>query len=118
MNSANFVAPNATISGNVSVGLDSSVWYGTTIRGDLGKIIIGRESIIQDLAQIIPNKNEGVTIGEKVYIGPNAHIESCTIENGAFIGMGATIRKGAVIKANAVIAAGAVIEADQVVPSS
>lgn len=64
-----WVAPNATVIGNVSIKEGSSVWHGAILRGDLNKITIGRNSMIQDNARL-----NGSTIGDNVYVGPNAKI--------------------------------------------
>jgi carbonic anhydrase/acetyltransferase-like protein (isoleucine patch superfamily) len=113
----NFLAPNSAVIGQVSLGEQSSVWYGATLRGDLNEINIGKNSVVQDLVTLSPRKQSGLTVGDNVYIGPNAVIESCTIENNAFIGMGASISNGATVQSYGVVAAGAVIPEGTTVPS-
>lgn len=106
--SSNFVAPNATIIGDVKVGKNSSIWYGAVLRGDVQAITIGENSIVQDLA-IIKSfvGNAPVKIGRHAFVGPNARIGSCTIQDHAFVSMGATVEDGAVVESYGLLAAGA-----------
>lgn len=113
----NFLAPNSAVIGQVSLGERSSVWYGATLRGDLNAINIGKNSIVQDLVTLNPRKQSSIKVGDNVYIGPNAVIESCTIENNAFIGMGASIQAGVTVQSYGVVAAGAVVPEGTTVPS-
>lgn len=113
----NFLAPNSAVIGQISLGEQSSVWYGATLRGDINEINIGRNSVLQDLVTLSPRKQRGIKVGDNVYIGPNAVLESCTIENNAFIGMGASVRSGATVESYAVIAAGAVVPEGTTIPS-
>lgn len=113
----NFLAPNTAVIGQISLGDQSSVWYGATLRGDINEINVGRNSIIQDLVTLSPRKQGGIKVGDNVYIGPNAVLESCTIENNAFIGMGASVRNGATVQSYGVVAAGAVVPEGTTVPS-
>jgi len=113
----NFLAPNSAVIGQVSLGERSSVWYGATLRGDKNEINIGKNSVVQDLVTLSPRKQSGLKIGDNVYIGPNAVLESAIIENNAFIGMGATVSNGSTIQSYGVVAAGAVIPEGTTVPS-
>jgi carbonic anhydrase/acetyltransferase-like protein (isoleucine patch superfamily) len=114
---ANFVAPNSTIIGKVNIGQDSSIWYGTTIRGDLNQVTVGKGSVIQDLATLHPNQEKSIEIGDNVYVGPNSVLESCTIQNNGFVGMGASVHQGSKIESYGIVAAGAVISENTTVPS-
>ena len=75
---ANFVAPNSVVVGDVKIGDDSSLWYGATLRGDNGQIIIGNSSVIHDLTSVVPKKGN-TTVGDHVYVGPNSYLESCNL---------------------------------------
>lgn len=95
--SAAFVAPNATLAGDVVLAAGSSVWYGAVVRGDTGAIRIGKNSNIQDNAVLHTGPNLGVTIGKNVSIGHSAVVHGCTVGDGALIGMHATVMNGAVV---------------------
>lgn len=97
----------------------SSVWHTTILRGDTAKIRVGKNTIIQDRVTIKSSAREDreVTIGNNVFIGANSHIDSCTIEDFAYIGIGATVHKDAVIEPYAIVAAGAVVPEGTTVPS-
>ena len=84
--SAAFVAPNATLAGDVVLAAGSSVWYGAVVRGDTGAIRIGKNSNIQDNAVLHTGPNLGVTIGKNVSIGHSAVVHGCTVGDGALIG--------------------------------
>jgi len=110
-----FIAPNASVIGDVKVGSGSSVWYGATLRGDVNNITIGEQTNIQDNAIIHVAKNNAqkkpapTTIGSNVTIGHGATIHACTIEDGVVIGMGATVMDGVVVKKGAIVGAGAMV---------
>ena len=106
--SAAFVAPNATLAGDVVLAAGSSVWYGAVVRGDTGAIRIGKNSNIQDNAVLHTGPNLGVTIGKNVSIGHSAVVHGCTVGDGALIGMHATVMNGAVVGKNAVVPDGMV----------
>ena len=108
--SAAFVAPNATLAGDVVLAT------GTVVRGDTGAIRIGKNSNIQDNAVLHTGPNLGVTIGKNVSIGHSAVVHGCTVGDGALIGMHATVMNGAVVGKNAVVAAGALVLENTVIP--
>ena len=114
--SAAFVAPNATLAGDVVLAAGSSVWYGAVVRGDTGAIRIGKNSNIQDNAVLHTGPNLGVTIGKNVSIGHSAVVHGCTVGDGALIGMGAIILNGAVIGDNCIIGAGALVTQNTHIP--
>jgi carbonic anhydrase/acetyltransferase-like protein (isoleucine patch superfamily) len=105
-----FIAPNATIVGDVKMGDDCSVWFNAVIRGDVNSIEIGNKVNIQDNATIhctfIKHKT---IIGNNVSIGHNAMVHGCTVQDNVLIGMGAIVMDGAVIGSNSIVAAGAVV---------
>lgn len=105
-----FVAPGATVIGDVVVGAESSVWFGCVVRGDVHEIRIGKGSNIQDGTVVHVTRNgHGTYIGDNVLIGHNCIIHACTLEDNAFIGMGATVMDGAVVEKNGMVAAGALL---------
>ncbi len=111
-----FVAPNATIIGDVHIGAHASVWFGAVIRGDIGSIQIGHHTNVQDLCVLHVEREHALTIGDEVTVGHRAILHGCTIGDGALIGMGATIMNGAIIGAQSVIGAGAVVTEGMNVP--
>ena len=105
-----FVAPNATIVGDVVMGEDCSLWFNAVIRGDVNSIRIGNKVNIQDGACVHCTYEKTKTIiGNNVSIGHHALVHGCTVEDNVLIGMGAIVMDNAYIGANTIIAAGAVI---------
>ena len=105
-----FVAPTASVIGDVEIGPECSIWFGVTIRGDMNVIRIGRRSNVQDGTVIhIESLAYGTFIGDDVTIGHGAIVHACTLEDGCFIGMGATVMDGAVVESKAMVAAGALV---------
>jgi carbonic anhydrase/acetyltransferase-like protein (isoleucine patch superfamily) len=105
-----FVAPNATIVGDVTMGNDCSVWFNAVIRGDVNSIQIGNRVNIQDGVIIHGTyKKAGVHIGNDVSIGHRAIVHGCTIQERVLIGMGSIIMDNAEIGKNSIIAAGSVV---------
>ena len=113
-----FIAENATITGDVIIGDDCSVWFNAVVRGDVHYIRIGNNVNIQDGVIIhCTYKKAPVEIGDNVSIAHGAIIHGCTIHDNVLVGMGAIIMDGAIIESNAVIAAGALISKNTVVES-
>lgn len=105
-----FIAPNATIVGDVTMGDDCSAWFNTVIRGDVNFITMGNKVNVQDGACIHCTYQKcGTTIGNNVSIGHNAIVHGCTIHDNVLIGMGAIVMDNAVINSDTIIAAGAVV---------
>ena len=105
-----YIAPNVSVIGNVEIGSQASLWFGTVVRGDHGKIHIGARSNLQDGTIVHVTLDEYDTwIGDDVLIGHAAIIHGCTLEDGAFIGMRACILDGAVIEGGAMVAANALV---------
>lgn len=107
-----FIAPTATVVGDVVIGEGTSVWYNTVIRGDNAPVRIGCHTSIQDNACV----HDRTRIGDYVTIGHGAIVHGCTVGNDVLIGMGAIILDGATIGDNAIIAAGAVVKSGTAVP--
>ncbi len=105
-----FVAPNATIVGDVTLGDQCSVWFNAVIRGDVNSIIMGNKVNIQDGAVIHCTFEKTKTIvGNNVSIGHNAIVHGCTVGDNVLVGMGAIIMDNAVVESNVLIGAGAVV---------
>ncbi|MBL7682412.1 MAG: gamma carbonic anhydrase family protein [Flavipsychrobacter sp.] len=113
-----FVAPNATIVGDVQMGDDCSVWFNAVVRGDVNSIRMGNKVNIQDGACIHCTYEKTKTIiGNNVSIGHNAIVHGCTIEDNVLVGMGAIVMDRVKIGQNSIIAAGAVVLEDTEVPA-
>lgn len=113
-----FVAENATILGEVSLGKECSIWYNTVIRGDVHFIKIGNKVNIQDGAVIHATYQKSpTTIGNNVSIGHNAIVHGCTIHDNVLVGMGSIIMDDCVVESNSIIAAGAVVTKNTLVES-
>ena len=105
-----FVAPNATIVGQVTMGHRCSVWFNAVIRGDVHYIKIGDQVNIQDGAVIHATYQKSPTnIGNNVSIGHNAIVHGCTIHDNVLVGMGSIIMDDCVVESGSIIAAGAVL---------
>src|ERR1044072_2574644 len=105
-----FIAPNATIVGDVTMGDGCSIWFNAVVRGDVNSIRIGNKVNIQDGAVIHCTYEKTKTIiGDNVSIGHNAIVHGCTVEDNVLIGMGAIVMDNSVIGSNTIIAAGAVV---------
>jgi carbonic anhydrase/acetyltransferase-like protein (isoleucine patch superfamily) len=115
-----FVAENATIVGDVTMGAQCSVWFNAVIRGDVNSIKMGNKVNVQDGACIhCTYQKAATTIGNNVSIGHNAIVHGCTVEDNVLIGMGAIVMDGARIGSGSIIAAGAVVlEGTEVTPGS
>ena len=100
-----YIAPNATVVGDVVLGENANIWYGAVLRGDSGTITIGEGSNIQDNAVI----HDATVIGKNCTIGHGAIIHGCTIGDGCLIGMGSIVLNGAVLEEGCLVGAGAVV---------
>lgn len=112
-----FVAPGAWIIGDVTIGDRSSVWFNTTVRGDVHYIRIGSETNIQDNCTL--HATEGkfpLEMGSRITVGHRAIVHGCVVEDDCLIGMGAVIMDGAKIGQGSLIAAGALITPGSVIP--
>ena len=105
-----FLAETAVVIGDVVMGDDCSIWYGTVLRGDVNSIRIGNKVNIQDGAVIHTLYQRSQTIiGDNVSIGHNAVVHGATIEDNCLIGMGAIVLDNAVVESGAIVAAGALV---------
>ncbi|QNK62808.1 gamma carbonic anhydrase family protein [Pedobacter sp. PAMC26386] len=105
-----FIAPNATIVGDVTMGANCSVWFNAVIRGDVNTITIGSDSNIQDGAVIHATYlKAATTIGNRVSVGHNAIVHGCILKDHVLVGMGAIVMDNAVIEEYCIIGAGSVV---------
>ncbi|MBS0619218.1 MAG: gamma carbonic anhydrase family protein [Spirochaetes bacterium] len=113
-----FIAENATVLGDVTIGDESSIWYGTVVRGDVHSIRIGAQTNIQDLSMIhVTGGKFATAIGDRVTIGHRVIVHGATLMDDAFVGMGAIILDGAIVEPFGFVAAGALIPPGFVVKS-
>lgn len=108
-----YIAPNATVVGEVILGDHVNIWYGAVLRGDSGAITVGDGTNIQDNAVV----HEKTVIGKNCTIGHGAIVHGCTVGDGCVIGMGAIVLTGAVLGENCLVGAGAVVTGKTVTPA-
>lgn len=111
-----FVAPSADVIGDVTIGEDSSVWYGCVLRGDIAPIVVGTRSNLQDLTLVHVDRDAPTRIGDRVGVGHRAIIHGCEIEDDVLVGMGAIVLSHSRIGAGSVIASGALVTERTVIP--
>lgn len=111
-----FIADNATVLGDVTIGSESTVLFGAVIRGDTESIRIGEQTNVQDQCVLHADPGVPCTIGDRVTIGHGAIVHGATVEDDVLIGMRAVILNGAVVGAGSIIAAGSVVTAGMTVP--
>jgi carbonic anhydrase/acetyltransferase-like protein (isoleucine patch superfamily) len=117
IDSSAWIAPNAVVVGDVSIGQEASVWFGCVLRGDMEPIVVGDRSNVQDLTLVHVDDDLPTVIGSDTTIGHNCVIHGCEIGNHVLIGMGAVILSGARIGDGALVAAGAVVREGMEVPA-
>ncbi|WP_112322847.1 gamma carbonic anhydrase family protein [Oceanibium sediminis] len=111
-----WIAPDASVIGNVTLGEDVGIWFGAVLRGDNEQIAIGPRSNVQEHVMIHTDPGFPVTVGSDVTIGHRAIVHGCTIGDGSLIGMGAIVLNGARIGKNCLIGAGALITEGAEIP--
>jgi len=111
-----WVAPNASVIGDVHLAKGSSVWFGVVIRCDNEPVIIGENSNIQDNTVCHSDPGHPLVIGKGVTVGHNAMLHGCTVGDNSLIGIGATVLNGAVIGKNCLIGAHALITENKIIP--
>lgn len=111
-----WIAPNATVIGDVEIGEDASVWWNVVIRGDLDVIRIGKGCNVQDGAVLHADPGYPLTLGENATVGHLAMVHGCTIGPGALIGIGAIVLNGAVIGEESLVGAGALVPEGKTYP--
>jgi carbonic anhydrase/acetyltransferase-like protein (isoleucine patch superfamily) len=112
-----FVHPDATIIGNVVLGPGVTVWPQAVLRGDQSEIVIGARTSVQDGAVLHCTRELPTVVGVDCTIGHLAHLEGCTVEDGALIGTGSIVLHRAIVRSGALVGAGAVVTNDMEVPS-
>lgn len=114
-----YIAPGATVLGDVTIGPQASIWFGAVIRGDTEKIRIGSRTNIQDLCVLHADAGFPCTLGEGVTVGHGAIVHGATVEDDVMIGMKAVIMNGARVGRGSIVAVGAVItEGTEIPPGS
>lgn len=112
-----YVHPDAVVIGSVTIGAESTVWPGAVLRGDDGEIRIGRRTSIQDGTVVHTTPFDPTVVGDECVIGHLAHLEGCTVHDGALVGSGSVVLHGAVVESGALVGANAVVPNKMVVPS-
>ncbi len=108
-----YIAPTAVVTGDVTLGVDTNIWYGAVLRGDSGAISIGDGTNIQDNCVI----HEATQIGKNCTVGHGAIVHGCTVGDGCVIGMGAIVLTGAVLEEGCLVGAGALVTGKTVAPA-
>ena len=111
-----YIAPGATVLGDVEISKNSSIWPGAVLRGDINSIRIGENSNVQDCAVIHLADNHPAILGNNVTVGHGAVVHACTVEDNVLVGMNATILDGAVIGKGSIIAANSLVKMGMEVP--
>lgn len=110
------IAPNATIIGNVEIGADCSIFFNATLRGDCGRIVVGRGSNVQENSCLHVSHEYDTIVGENCTIGHGAIVHGCIIGSGTIVGMGAIVIDGAKVGRNCLIGAGALVTGSANIP--
>lgn len=104
-----YVAPGATLAGEVSVGRDASIWFNASLRGDLEPIVIGAQSNVQDGCVVHVEHGRAARIGDRVTVGHGAIVHAAVIEDDVLIAMNAVVLSGCHVGRNSLVGAGAVV---------
>lgn len=113
-----FIAPNATIIGDVVIEKGANIWYGAVLRGDMAAIRIGPNSNIQDNVTVHTDTGVPTVVGANVTVGHNAILHGCKLENNVLIGIGAIVLNQSTVKSGTIIAAGSLVKEGQICESS
>ncbi|MBG6166620.1 carbonic anhydrase/acetyltransferase-like protein (isoleucine patch superfamily) [Labrenzia sp. EL_195] len=113
-----WIAPNATLIGDIRLREAASVWFGAILRGDNEPVIVGPRSNVQDGCVFHTDMGYPLTIGADCTIGHNAILHGCTVKDNSLIGMGATVLNGAIIGSNCIIGANALIGEGKEIPDN
>jgi carbonic anhydrase/acetyltransferase-like protein (isoleucine patch superfamily) len=111
-----FVADNATVVGDVVLGPEVSVWYGTVIRADVASISIGARTNLQDLTLVHPQHDEDIEVGEDIVVGHGVLLHCRSVGDGSLIGMGSILLPGARIGRRCLVAAGSLVPMNMTIP--
>ncbi|GAA1177278.1 gamma carbonic anhydrase family protein [Ornithinimicrobium humiphilum] len=114
-----WLAPHSVVSGSVTIGAGSSVWYGASLRGDNEQITVGERANFQDNVVVHADPGHPAVVGDDVSVGHAAVLHGCTVGSGTIVGMGAVVMNGAVIGEGCLVAGGAVVlEGMEIPPGS
>lgn len=116
IDSTAWVAPSADVIGNVTIGENSSIWFGCVLRADVNKVIIGKNSNIQDLSCIHTDTHTQTIIGDNVTVGHKVMLHGCKIEDNCLIGMSATVLDNVVIGEGSIVGANSLVTSGKVFP--
>ena len=111
-----YIAASADVIGRVTIHEEASIWYNSTLRGDINQIVIGAQSNIQDNVVIHLSDDFGCHVGQLVTVGHSAILHACEIRDEVLIGMGAIVLDGAVIGERSIIGAGALVTGGTIIP--
>jgi len=111
-----YIHPQAVVIGSVTIGPGSTLWPGAVLRGDDGEIRVGARTSIQDGAILHTTPSYPTIVGDECVVGHLAHLEGCTIEDGALVGSGSVVLHQAIVSSGALVGAGAVVPNGTVVP--
>ncbi len=112
-----FVHPDATVIGNVTIGAESSIWPQAVLRGDYGRIVIGARTSIQDGTVVHCTREHPTVVGDDCVVGHLAHLECCTVEDGALVGTNSVVLHRAMVRSGALVGASALVPNDMEIPS-
>lgn len=112
-----FLAPSATVAGDVHLAPGVSVWFGCVLRSERATLTVGEDTNLQDLTVVHTDEGVPTSIGARVTVGHRAILHGCTIEDDVLVGMGAIVLNGARIGRGAVVAAGAIVRKGMEVPA-
>ena len=104
-----YVAPSASVIGDVELGDEVTIWFGAVLRGDVERLTVGRRTNVQDNSVLHSDPGSPLTLGEGVTIGHRVILHGCSVGDGALIGMGATVLNDARIGRNCLVGANALI---------
>ncbi len=111
-----YVHPDATVIGDVTIGAESTIWASTVLRGDYGRIVVGARTSVQDGTVVHATEVHATIIGNECIVGHLAHLEGCTVEDGALIGSGSVVLHNCVVGSKAIVGANALLPNNTHVP--
>lgn len=116
--SSAFLAPTATVIGDVQIGEESGIWFGVILRGDFNRIRVGRRTNLQDGTIVhVTSGTHPTLIGDEVTVGHGVKLHGCTVGNGSLVGIGAIVLDGVEIGESSLIAAGSLVVPGTVIPA-
>lgn len=112
-----FLADGTVVTGDVEIGEESSLWFGTVVRGDVNHVRIGRRTNVQDQSMVhVTGGTHPTVVGDEVTVGHRAVLHGCTVHDRCLVGIGAIVLDGAVVGPDAMVGAGALVPPGMVVP--